>query len=293
MSRQSTGDKPLAGRRALITGAGNIATSVGRWLAADGAEVTFFSRTESRVQEATDAVEADVPGAKVRYLVGDAVDEGDTERAVEAASEGPDGTLDILVTTVGGATFKPLLATDVESFQADIASNLLSPFISIRRATPAMVRAGGGAIVCISTVAAVKPVSLQVSYSAAKAGLEQLIKVAAVELGPLGIRVNGVRPGMTPGNERTRAFMTPQTMERFSPITPLARLTGTGDDMAAAVHYLAGPTSSWVTGQCFSVDGGMELGGYPDTSDFARERWGAALIDTALRGEIPVEEVEA
>jgi NAD(P)-dependent dehydrogenase (short-subunit alcohol dehydrogenase family) len=101
------------------------------------------------------------------------------------------------------------------------------------------------------------------TYCASKAGLEGLIRTVADELGALGIRVNAVRPGLTRSEATADMFADPAVIGRFLEQTPLKRV-GEPEDIAAAVAYLAGPGSSWVTGQSFAVDGGQELRRNPD-----------------------------
>jgi NAD(P)-dependent dehydrogenase (short-subunit alcohol dehydrogenase family) len=101
------------------------------------------------------------------------------------------------------------------------------------------------------------------SYAAGKAAVDQLVRVAADELGPLGIRVNGVRPGMTRTATTERAFRNEAMMAAFRAQQAISR-GGEVDDIAAAVRYLAGPESSWVTGQLITVDGGHTLRAFID-----------------------------
>jgi NAD(P)-dependent dehydrogenase (short-subunit alcohol dehydrogenase family) len=202
------------------------------------------------------------------------------------ATEGLAERLSMAVAVVGGgAGMKPLLMSEADEFAAVLSRNVVSAFLVIKHATPAMVRGGGGAIVCVSSTAAHLPWPLLASYGAAKAGVEALVKTAALELGPLGVRVNAVRPGLTESGGNPRMFQ-PGTVERFIAEKPLGR-TGRPDDIAAGIRYLAGPESSWVTGQSLAIDGGHELTKAPELFDVARESYGEA-VDVALRGEIPV-----
>ena len=286
----------LAGRTALITGGGGgIGSGSARWLMRDGAAVTLMGRTESTLLEAKQWLEQELPGAPpVQIFVGDAGEPEEVQAALEHARE-PSGRLDICVPVVGGGTLKPLLMFDKESFRADLEMNLLPTFLAIRYAAPLMGEGGGGSIVCISSDAARMPWWFLSGYCTSKAGLESLVRVAALELAPAKVRVNAVRPGLvdTRGNHQARAgdtetdlFSDPEMMERFLREKPLGR-TGMPDDIGAGVRYLAGPESSWVTGQSFGIEGGNELTKAPVLEPAVRAAFGDAAIDAVMAGRAP------
>jgi NAD(P)-dependent dehydrogenase (short-subunit alcohol dehydrogenase family) len=276
----------LAGKTALVLGGGSgIGLACARWLARDGAEVTIASRSEARLREAVARLEADVPGATVRWTTCDATDDDQVRSTVAGVLEAA-GRLDICVHCVGGSTITPLLLCSVETFRSDVERNLVSAFISLRHAGAAMVRAGGGSFVAISSDAARLSFPFVAPYCASKAGLEALVRVAADELGAAGVRVNAVRPGLTV-TERTSHLVDDVEGHRiFVEQKPLSRL-GRPDDIAAAVRYLAGPESSWVTGQSFAVDGGNELRRAPWMEAAARRKHGDEAVNAAMRGELP------
>jgi NAD(P)-dependent dehydrogenase (short-subunit alcohol dehydrogenase family) len=168
----------------------------------------------------------------------------------------------------------------------DLQRNVLSAFLVVRNATPFMVDGGGGSIVCISSDAATIPWPFLTLYNTAKAGVEGLVRGAALELAPLGIRVNAVRPGLVK-TEATKdgLFANAPVMEKFLAEKPLGR-TGVPDDIAAGVRYLAGPESGWVTGQSIGIEGGNELTKAPYLEDLVRKRFGDAAIDAALAGRL-------
>lgn len=278
----------LAGKSALVTGgAGGIASACAATLARDGAAVTLMGRTEEKLTEAANRINKTAPGASVRWFAGDATHAPDVESAVDCAVEAH-GRLDICVATVGGGTIAPLLALSAEQFDNDLRRNVVSAFLAIKYCTPAMTAAGGGSIVCISSDTARMSWPLMASYCAAKAGLDNLVRVAADELGSLNIRVNAVRPGLTrteSGNVST-IFTDPELIDEFVRQKPLQR-TGTPDDIAAGVRYLAGPESSWVTGQSLAIEGGNELRRAPSLEKVARQRLGDEVVEAALGGRIP------
>jgi NAD(P)-dependent dehydrogenase (short-subunit alcohol dehydrogenase family) len=116
----------------------------------------------------------------------------------------------------------------------------------------------GGAIVAISSIAGTLTHRFMSAYCASKAGVEMLVRCAADELGALGIRVNAVRPGLVPTDLAAPLATNDVVVADYLDQMPLARL-GTTDDVAEAVRWLAGPESSWVTGQCVAIDGGHTL----------------------------------
>jgi NAD(P)-dependent dehydrogenase (short-subunit alcohol dehydrogenase family) len=252
---------PLAGKTALVTGgSGGIGTACARALVADGARVLLMGRREEALNVSRDRIVDAFPKAEVAISAGDAGREEDVGRALERAYALAD-RLDILVPTVGGSGFAPFLSTSVADLRRDLDLNITTAFIAMRLGAPLM--KPGGSIICISSTAATMPFPALATYCAGKAGLEALIRTVADELGALGIRVNAVRPGLTRSEATADMFADSAVIARFLEQTPLRR-TGEPEDIAAAVAYLAGPGSSWVTGQSFAIDGGQELRRNPD-----------------------------
>lgn len=265
----------LCGRTALVTGgSGGIGSACARALLRDGAAVLLMDRREAALQRTRDELLSTFGGC-VEIQVGDALAAADVEAACEKA-QALQQRLDIVVATVGGAGFKPLLLHDADSFRADVDLNLTSAFLAIRHAAPRM--GAGGSIVCISSTASTLPFAALSSYCASKAALESLVRTAAEELAAAGIRVNAVRPGLTRSDATTELFASPQLMAGFIEQIPLGR-GGEPEDIAQGVRYLAGPESAWVTGQSLAVDGGNELRRNPDPGVFLAQIYG----DEALR----------
>ncbi|NUU22951.1 MAG: SDR family oxidoreductase [Streptomycetaceae bacterium] len=269
---------PLAGRMALITGgSGGIATACAASLLRDGCSVTLTARREPELAAAAERLRALAPdGTEVRHIAADACTTEGVRAAVDAATA-PDGRLHICLATVGGGKVSPLLAMDDEQFLDDLRRNTLSGFLAVKYATPAIAASGGGSIVMISTNAA----KITWPY-----GLEAFVRVAADELSPLGVRVNAVRPGLVKSQEDARIFRNEELIAGYLANTPAGR-TGVPDDIARAVRYLAGPESSWTTGQSIAVDGGQELRTAPSFEKLARATVGDAAVDAALAGRIP------
>src|SRR4051812_11863035 len=165
------------------------------------------------------------------------------------------GTPDVLVNNAGVQTWSSLLDLAEEDWDRVIRTNLKGCFLHTQAAARRMVAAGtGGAIVNLGSGCNRLAFPRLVDYTASKGGIEQFTKVAALELGPHGIRVNCVAPGAIE-TARTRAE-TSDYAAQWSPLTPLRRV-GTVEDVAAAVVWLAGPQSAFVSGQTLLVDGGV------------------------------------
>jgi NAD(P)-dependent dehydrogenase (short-subunit alcohol dehydrogenase family) len=254
----------LEGRRAIVIGGGSgIGLGSARLLARDGAHVTIAGRTEQKLQDAV--AELASKGLTVAYTVCDAMDGSSVRAAVDAASDS-ERRLDIAVVVPGGGGIKPVLLFDDDEFSEQVDKNVRPVYLLLKYAGQAMVRAGSGSFVAISSTAAVFSAQYLASYSAGKAAVDQLVRVAANELGSLNIRVNSVQPGMTRTPTTAGAFANPTMIAAFLAEQPLAR-SGEVDDIAQAVRYFAGPESSWVTGQLLTVDGGNTLRSFIDYAD--------------------------
>jgi NAD(P)-dependent dehydrogenase (short-subunit alcohol dehydrogenase family) len=254
----------LDGLRAIVIGGGSgIGLGSARLLARDGATVTIAGRTESKLV-ATQAALAD-DGLNVGYTVCDALDGTAVRAAVDAASDDA-GALHIAVVVPGGGSIRPVLLFDDDQFSAEVDLNVRPVYLLLKYAGRAMIRAGSGSFVAISSTAAVFSARYLASYSAGKAAVDQLVRVAADELGQYGIRVNAVQPGMTYTDTTAGAFANDTMMAAFRAGQALER-HGAVDDQAQAVRYFAGPESGWTTGQLLTVDGGHTLRAFVDYAE--------------------------
>lgn len=254
----------LAGSRAIVIGGGSgIGLGSARRLARDGAIVTIAGRTEAKLHDA--AAQAAADGLTLHPVVCDALDSDSVRTAVEEASD-DEGRLDIAVVVPGAGAIKPVLLFESDEFSRGIDGNVRPVFNLLKWAGHAMVRNGSGSFVAISSSAAVFSTRYLAPYSAGKAAVDQLVRVAADELGELDIRVNSVQPGMTRTATTEQFFGNPQMMSAFLDGQPLKR-HGAVDDIAEAVRYFAGPESSWVTGQLLTVDGGHTLRAFVDYAE--------------------------
>lgn len=240
-------DKKFAGKVALVTGAGKrIGRSIALRLAAEGAAVAV-NYSKSRAEAEGVAAEINKNGGRAVALQADVGRRADVE-TLFAAVDQEFGRLDILVNNAG--IFFPAKFEDLTEEQWDRIqnTNLKSQFLCSQAAASMLRRAGGGHIINISSLGAFLVWPSYTHYCVSKAGSVMLTRCLAVALGP-EIRVNSIAPG-------TITFPGEPPHENFIKLAPLHK-TGTGDDVADAVIYLA--SSNFVTGQVIGVDGGRAL----------------------------------
>jgi NAD(P)-dependent dehydrogenase (short-subunit alcohol dehydrogenase family) len=169
------------------------------------------------------------------------------------------GRLDALVNNAGVAVFAPLLETSEDDWNRVLAVNLTGPFLCAKAAVSLMREHGGGAIVNITSISAVRASTLRSAYGTSKAGLAHLTKQLAVELASLGIRVNAVAPGPV-DTAMAKAVHTPEIRADYHDAIPLNRY-GLEEELAEAIFFLSCDRSSYITGQILAVDGGFDAAG--------------------------------
>lgn len=244
----------MAGLAVVTGGNTGIGRALVKALAAEGYAVAF-----SYLEDLEDArsLEAETEEAG-QDVVGFLCDAGDQRAVGEFFRDVSDRFArapDVLVNNAGIQTWASLLDLEAASWDSVIRTNLRGCFLNTQAAARAMIAdRKGGAIINIGSGCNKLAFPGLVDYTASKGGIEQFTKVAAVELGPHGIRVNCVAPGAIL-NART-AQESPDYAERWSRITPLARV-GTAEDITGPVLFLASAASGFVTGQTLWVDGGL------------------------------------
>jgi NAD(P)-dependent dehydrogenase (short-subunit alcohol dehydrogenase family) len=251
----------IIGWSVLVTGGGSgIGMATAERLAADGAHVTICGRTEQRLADAVTRIAAGATrGATASYAVADVTVEGEVAGAVAATTRAT-GRIDALFACAGGSLhLGAVLDADMAAVRATIDLNLMGSVICVKQAGAAFQAQGTpGSIVLMSSGAGRFPHPHLWAYGVAKAGICFLCQTAAEELGPLGIRVNAVAPGII--DDELMSFITAggPLLDNYLEQMPLGRV-GTVEDVAAAVRYLIGPESSFVTGETLGIDGGHHL----------------------------------
>jgi 3alpha(or 20beta)-hydroxysteroid dehydrogenase len=247
----------LDGRVALISGAARgIGAATAELFAREGARVLLGDRRDALGQEVAERIEAQ--GGRARYVGLDVTSEADWARAVALALEAFGG-LDLLVNAAAIIRVTPLVETDLESFRKVIDTNLIGTFLGMRAVLEPMRVRGGGAIVNFSSPQGLEGRWGVPAYTASKFAVRGLTKTAAIELGPLGIRVNAVVPGPTRTAMTERKGWTDADYDAAYGLYPLGRMAAP-EEVAAACLFLASAESSYCTGSDLVVDGGVTAG---------------------------------
>jgi NAD(P)-dependent dehydrogenase (short-subunit alcohol dehydrogenase family) len=259
----------LEGLSFIVTGGGTgIGRACAERLAFDGAAVTICGRTESRLVDAAEQVaKAAGPTGSVRHVVADVTDEDDVRRAVDAALE-PTGQLNGCIANAGGGGgMGPLHLQQAPEFTRVLHLNVLGTLFCLKHTVPHMVAAGEGSFVGMSSIAGHVTHPYFGAYTVGKAGIEEMIRNAADEYGPTGIRFNAIRPGFISTEIMEGIPRDGDVYRSYIDNTPMHDV-GRPEDVAALARFLVGPDSRWITGQIINVDGGHSLRRGPDFSSF-------------------------
>lgn len=253
----------LDGRVAVVTGGGaGIGRGIAAGLAAFGARVAIWERDAAIAEQAADEVAGLACPTDVR-------DEEQVDAAL-ARTVAELGPPTILVNNAGGVFHSPLLETRPKGWDALLRANLGHVLLCTQRIARVMVDADlGGSIMAVTSIEGTRAAPGYAAYAAAKAGVVNLTRTAAVELAPHRIRVNALAPDLTV-TEGLRA-VAQGPVEDLAAMVPMGR-PGHVDEMAGAAVFLASDLSSYVTGQTLHVDGGTAAAGgwYAHPTD---DRW--------------------
>lgn len=254
----------LTDRVAVVTGGGSgIGRGIARGLVAFGARVAIWERDPDTAAAAGD----EVGGIGITT---DVRESREVDLALERtmAELGP---VTILVNNAGGVFSSPILETSENGWDALYRSNLKHVILCTQRVARVMVENGsGGSIMSVTSIEGVRAAPGYAAYAAAKAGVINFTKTAALELAPHGIRVNALAPDITM-TEGLKLVAPPGAEARFGLTIPMGR-AGHVDEMAGAAVFLAGELSSYVTGQTLHVDGGTQAASgwyhHPESGDY-------------------------
>ena len=265
--------RPLHGMGILVTGGGSgIGLGISRRLLEEGAAVTIVGRSAQRLEDGRQAlVAAGADPASIRAHAADLSREDPCRRAVEAAGE-LRGGLHAAVACAGEprGQMAPVTQLDLDSWRSVFENNVVATMLTLKYAARALVRAGGGSFIAISSISSTLAARFTSPIASAKAAIDQLCRVAASELGPSNVRVNVVRPGLVQVDRQEL----PDEIERdFRSALILPRL-GRPADIADVVSFLAGPRATWITGQVISVDGGQTISRPFDASAWVEPVYG-------------------
>ena len=240
---------------AIVTGAGRgIGHAIAVRLAKEGARVASVSRSEGNAQRTADEINASRPDAAKSY----AVDVADPAAVQETSAKilQDFGRVDILINNAGVTRDGLSMRMSMEDWDTVIDTNLKGAFVFCQAVMRSMIKQRSGRIINIASIAGLTGNAGQANYAASKAGLIGLTKTLARELASRGITVNAVAPGFIVTDMTD--VLSDQIKEAILPRIPLGKF-GEGEDIAAAVAFLAAPEAKYITGQVLTVDGGMVI----------------------------------
>jgi len=241
----------LEGRVALVTGgARGIGRGIVERMVAEGAAVGVLDLKLELAQETAAAIRT--AGGRALAFGGDVARRETLFDAAQALRD-EFGRLDVLVSNAMWVRYGPIEDITHDALQRMVGTGFASVVWGIQAAAQHMTE--GGSVVNIASAAAFLGLPQGMVYCGVKAGVLGLVRSAAVDLGPRGIRVNAVAPGSVP-TEGVKINVDPEKTKIRLAKTPLRRL-GTVEDVAGAVCFLASSDSSWITGECIKVEGGV------------------------------------
>ena len=251
----------FAGHHVFVAGGSSgINLGIAQAFARAGAHVTVMSRSPDKVQQAAEGLRA--LGAQALGISADVRDPAAVEAALQQA-HAQFGAIDVLVSGAAGNFIAPAAELSPNGFKTVIDIDLNGTFHVLRLAYP-LLKKPGASVLTISAPQGVNPTMYQVHACAAKAGIDMMTRVLAMEWGAAGVRVNAIAPGPIGDTEGIRRLApTPEALAQMRASVPLQRM-GTLDDIAQVALFLASPQAAYVTGAILPVDGGSSLHGGRD-----------------------------
>jgi len=257
----SVGERPiLEGRVAIITGASRgIGAATSRAFAAAGAAVALAARDEAALASLADQLLSG--GGRAIAVPTDVADPASVERLVDR-TVGAFGRLDLAFNNAAGGGQRPTPLADlpVDAYDSAIAITLRGVFLSMRYEIPAMLEAGGGVIVNMSSTAGLEGVGGLAGYVSAKHGVIGLTKTAALDYADRNLRVNALAPGPILTDNLKRAG---EDAQRLAALAMPMRRIGRPEEVAAAVVWLCSDQAAFITGATLPIDGGKLAGAAP------------------------------
>jgi NAD(P)-dependent dehydrogenase (short-subunit alcohol dehydrogenase family) len=242
----------------LVTGgASGMGRAAARLLARDGASVTVVDRAADAARDV--AREISAAGGTALAAPADVGNEDEVKAAVAAAVDAFGG-LDGVLTSAGvfhGNDLRPLGEIELDDFLFVLRVNLVGTFLAIKHALPHLVERRG-AVVTIASTAALKGHGYGSGYTASKGGVAALTRIAAVQYGPQGVRVNCICPGSVDTPMTMGAWSTPEAQRRIERSVPLQRVAQP-EEIASVAAFLLSDAASDLTGQTIAVDGGATI----------------------------------
>lgn len=240
---------------AVVTGgARGIGLGIGRWFLAHGYRIALLDIDAPTLNQTEQGL---ADPEKVLAVHCDVSDPEQVARAAQSVMQ-HFGRVDALVNNAGVAVFRPILETSYADWRRVLSTNLDGAFLCTQAFAPLMLQ-GGGAIVNIASISALRASTLRVAYGTSKAALVHLTRQAAVELGDVGIRVNAIAPGPVE-TEMAKLVHSVAIRSDYHDVIPLGRY-GTAEEMAQTVGFLCSPEASFINGQILAVDGGFDAMG--------------------------------
>jgi len=241
----------LEGRTAIVTGASRgIGAATARALDRAGARVALVARS----RPALEATARDLHHDPV-IVVGDLRDSNAPAEIAQQALAGL-GTVAILVNNAAAAARVATVDTDAALIDELLAVNVRAPLLLVGVLVPTMVEHGGGSIINLSSVSGLVVTPRRAAYAASKGAIDAATRSLAIELGPSGIRVNSVAPGVVDTDLWARNKAIPGVVGMIESQTPLRRWAS-AEDIADVIVFLASDAARFITGETISVDGGM------------------------------------
>ncbi len=254
MTNEKNKTKKLENKVVLLLGAtGGIGTKIAVQFSKLGAKMCLVARNVKKLKALSQKLKDCI------VVAGDITDYETLDLVVEKILD-EYGRIDVLIHAVGSILLKPLHTLSIEEFRSTLEINLVSAFYAMKAVIRPMMRQRSGNVIVLSSVAGEKGLRNHEALSAAKGGLEAMLRSAAVTYARRNIRFNGVALGLvkTPLSENAKLTSSEKAIKSSNKMHPLGRI-GKPSDVVPVVEYLAGDNSSWMTGTIITLDGGIHL----------------------------------